>query len=177
MVIDCWEKEREIGEEKETIAMQEHATVSVAVSFIREVWSCKESQSYEKKIYLEQWSSKKLPRAYEACGLKNLKVSPNKGHPKLPLGAAPRFSNKGRKWFNTTTNITMDPRRRAESSPPSITHCQANSHHKKPCNSPGWNRGGIFIPARQEKQTGFWQLVTAGLNWLFRSLRNDIKLD
>lgn len=37
MVIDCWEKERETGEEKETIAMQEHATVSVAVSFIREV--------------------------------------------------------------------------------------------------------------------------------------------
>lgn len=57
----------------------------------------KKSDDTRTKInYLEQWSCKKLPRVKEACGLRNLKVSPKKGHPKFPLGASFRFSNKGR---------------------------------------------------------------------------------
>lgn len=51
MVIDCWEKERETGEEKETIAMQEHATVSAAVSSYQRSLVL-QGESYEKKIDL-----------------------------------------------------------------------------------------------------------------------------
>lgn len=49
---------------------------------------CEENKKQNKKVfYLEQRSCKNWPTEFDLCGLRYSRVSPSKGHPRLPGGA------------------------------------------------------------------------------------------
>jgi hypothetical protein len=65
----------------------------------------------------------------DACGRRNRRVSPMRGHPKLPLGAW-GFRSNGRKWHRTKARNEARSITRADStSSPTITpHVPVSSH-------------------------------------------------